>query len=92
MHNCIIGILHEGYHGKLATLENLKEHIAEKEAFNRSCDATGFVEVKVQEYTLKEYADRRRSTDMTPFLHCPECGARIDWKKIGEEEQNAETD
>ena len=36
-------------------------------------------------FTLKQYADRRRSTDLTRFSFCPDCGKRIDWKSIAEE-------
>ena len=36
-------------------------------------------------HTLKQYADRRRSTDLTRFSFCPDCGKRIDWKSIAKE-------
>ena len=42
-------------------------------------------ELYAKVFTLKQYADRRRSTDLTRFSFCPDCGKRIDWKSIAEE-------
>ena len=33
-------------------------------------------------YTMKDYADKRKSTNITRFEYCPHCGEKIDWKKI----------
>ena len=33
-------------------------------------------------YTLKDYSDRRKSTNITRFDYCPYCGEKIDWNKI----------
>jgi len=71
------------------TLDELKNHIEDQKEYNRSlrddpalCNCESLY-AKV--FTLKQYADRRRSTDLTRFSFCPDCGKRIDWKSIAEE-------
>ncbi len=39
-------------------------------------------------YTLKDYADRRKSTNLRRFEFCPICGKKIDWKKIKKEKED----
>lgn len=39
-----------------------------------------------KEYTLQDYADKRKSTNLIRFDFCPYCGRKIDWKKIKNEE------
>ena len=86
MADCIIGLLFETDYSELITLDELKCHIAERIAFNFECDKLGMSEIKYKEYTLKDYADRRRSTNLTRFEYCPDCGKKIDWKAIRENE------
>lgn len=33
-------------------------------------------------YTMSDYCDRRKSTDLTRFNYCPMCGKKIDWKAM----------
>lgn len=33
-------------------------------------------------YTMKDYIDRRKSTNITRFNYCPFCGEKINWKTI----------
>lgn len=33
-------------------------------------------------YTLEDYSDRRKNTNITQFDFCPFCGEKIEWKKI----------
>lgn len=71
------------------TLDELKNHIEDQKEYNRSLrdDPTlcSCLSLYVKVFTLKQYADRRRSTDLTRFSFCPDCGKRIDWKSIAEE-------
>lgn len=71
------------------TLDELKNHIEDQKEFNRSLRADpafrNCLDLYVKVFTLKQYADRRRSTDLTRFSFCPDCGKRIDWKIIAEE-------
>lgn len=61
---------------ELLTLAELKEHIEETKVFAEN----GRFEIKV--YTLADYADKRKNTDLHRFEFCPHCGKRIDWKAI----------
>lgn len=85
--DCVIGLLSFGYSNpELATLEKLKEYIAESIYYNETLvplyaqsDHNRF---KRKIWTLKDYADFRKSTNLTRFRYCPNCGMPIDWKKI----------
>ena len=33
-------------------------------------------------FSLNDYCDKRKSTDLTRFNYCPICGKKIDWKAI----------
>lgn len=85
-HRCVIGLLHHYEYSKLATLDDLKEHIADNIEFNRSLDADPLLrsakELRAKVWTLKSYGDWRKSTNLTRFRHCPECGATINWKQV----------
>lgn len=75
-----IGLLwtHEG--GRLVTLRELKEHIEDVKSLNRQLVLAGASARPV--YTLREYADFRRSTDLSRVRYCPYCGEKINWKEI----------
>ena len=83
---CIIGLLCNYERNRLITLEELKEHIAYNIEFNSSLDEDPILRnakhLRAKEWTLKDYADRRKNTDLTRFNNCPCCGATIDWKEI----------
>lgn len=89
--DCVIGLLDHGYdHPELATFDVLKNHIAESIYYNEilvpmyaQSDPNRF---KRKIWTLKDYADFRKSTNLTRFRYCPNCGMPIDWKKIGRAE------
>lgn len=75
-----IGILCDHECGRLVTLQGLKEHMQDIESLNRYLSLMGASALPV--YTLREYADFRRSTDLSRFRYCPECGEKINWKEI----------
>lgn len=87
--DCYIGVLHRYDYSSLVTLDELKQHIAEQRDYNRSLRADPALrdakDLYAKEFTLRQYADRRRSTDLTRFSYCPDCGKKIDWKSISEE-------
>ena len=68
-HECVIGMLYDFDDTDLVTLNELLEEI----------------DFQWCSYTLKDYADRRKSTNLTRFEFCPYCGKKIDWKKIKSE-------
>lgn len=66
---CYIGLWVDYHWNELITLDELKEEIEEKATI----------------YTINDYADRRKSTNLTRFNYCPYCGEKINWKCIKEE-------
>lgn len=85
-HECIIGLLYDdGYF--LIEVKELKEHIKEVKEYNQSLDEQEIKIFRAEEYTLKDYCDKRKSTNLTRFEFCPYCGKKIDWKKIKNEEK-----
>lgn len=83
-HECIIGVLYNYEDTDIVTTSELKLHIERQE---RLCDAyrnVGLSKPKV--WPLRDYADKRKRTDLTRFEYCPKCGKKIDWKTIREEE------
>lgn len=87
--DCIIGLLYHNDYSELVTLDRLKEHIEEQREYNRSLAVDPIFstapDLKVKCYTLQQYCDWRRSTDLHRFSYCPDCGAKIDWGKIKRE-------
>ena len=53
---------------ELITLDELKQEIENKSTI----------------YTLEDYADKRKSTNITRFEYCPFCGEKINWRSIKE--------
>lgn len=72
----IIGMIYDYDNTSLATLNELKEHIKHEE--------TQYIHFwrGHKPYTLIDYADKRKNTDLTRFNYCPNCGKEIDWKAI----------
>ena len=63
--------------GLITYLNNL-----EVKEYNKFVDEQGIASCRIKEYTLKDYCDKRKSTNLTRFEYCPYCGSKIDWKKI----------
>lgn len=91
-HECYIGLLYNDYfHSELITLIELKEHIEDNRRMNQyNIELYSKYNQKPKftrkVYTLKDYADKRKSTNLSRFEYCPYCGKRINWKKIKSEE------
>ena len=87
--NCIIGLLHHFDYSELVTLDELKDHIEDNKEFNKTLNDDPLLrdckELRAKIWTIKQYADKRKNTDLTRFDYCPTCGQLIDWKKIREE-------
>lgn len=86
-HECVIGLLYKGGDSELATLSELKEHVLDRVADNQTLRNLNIKNnwLYRQEWTLKDYADKRKSTNLTRFEYCPICGKKIDWKAIRRE-------
>lgn len=83
-HECIIGELYDDGL-RLVTLNELKKSIKEVKEYNQFLDQQGMLTFKIKEYNIRDYVDKRKSTNLTRFEFCPYCGKKIDWKKIKEE-------
>ena len=84
-HECVIGLLHLCDDSELTTVAHLRDHIEERVAHNCQLRELGLSRcswIYQKEWSLKDYCDRRRSTNLYRFQHCPECGKKIDWKRI----------
>ena len=85
-HNCVIGLLLAYEDTHLVTLDGLKEHIQENIRHNEWLDKDpvfrNHPEMKAKVTSLSDYADKRKSNDLTQFAFCPACGQKIDWKGI----------
>ena len=83
---CIIGLLHHVDYGELVTLEELEEHITDGIMYNVMLDSDPVLkdckEIRRKVWTLAEYADWRRNTNLQKFSYCPRCGNFIEWGKI----------
>ncbi len=92
-HECIIGMLSYSYDDtRLVTVNELLKNIqTDYNHYDYLCNL--YVQYNLDKpktpYTLKDYADRRKSTNLTRFEFCPYCGKKIDWKRIKNEEDNA---
>ena len=82
-HKCVVGLILDYDYPEipLVTLDKLKQHIEDTKAINRSLERL-YIFGKKMEFSLLDYADRRKATDFVRFDFCPECGRKIDWKTI----------
>ena len=91
-HRCKIGLLHHYEYSELVTLNALKAHIINQKEHNLMVERDPVLrnakELYVKAYELKDYGDRRKSTDLTRFDYCPYCGKNIDWCEIRKTEVN----
>ena len=76
---CYIGIKHDYEDTRLVTLKQLKDEIEWLQGRKESFAEYG---IKDKTYSLSDYCDKRKSTDLTQFNYCPLCGKKIDWKSI----------
>lgn len=80
-HECIIGLVYKMDDSDLVTLDGLKNHIEDNWDFNKFAVANGSP-LRHKVYTIPDYADGRKATNMRRFAYCPDCGRKIDWKQI----------
>ena len=82
---CYIGIINDYDNTDMTTLDGLKSHIKDrlelKQAFETDPLYVGYNH-GIKGWTLADYCDKRKNTDLTRFEYCPICGRKIDWKAI----------
>lgn len=86
-HECVVGLLHHCEESELATVSLVKEHIVARTEHNIQLRALGIESdwLYKKEWSLRDYADKRKNTNLTRFDYCPECGNKIDWGAIRKE-------
>ena len=70
---CLIGVYYDYEDTKLVTFDNLVREARESERLGISA------------YSLKDYLNKRKNTNLHRFLYCPECGEKIDWNELKEQ-------
>ena len=82
---CCIGIINDYDNTGVTTLYGLKCHIKDqlelKQTFEKDVLFKDYNH-GIKGWTLADYCDKRKSTDLTRFNYCPLCGKKIDWKAI----------
>lgn len=75
MNSCehYIGIWYEYEESYLVTLDKLKEFEKDGSPFG--------------DWTLDDYLNKDKETNLTRFDYCPKCGKMIDWEKLREQER-----
>ena len=89
-HEYIIGLLHYSDYPDLVTLYELEQHIQKSIKENERLDEYPFLRDSPGLYnklyhkwlSMRDYADKRKHTDLTRFDYCPVCGKKINWADI----------
>ena len=69
----------------MVTVGELKSHIRDELEFKHIIEKDEMwkgYNYGIKGWTLADYCDKRKSTDLTRFNYCPLCGKKIDWKAI----------
>ena len=84
-HECFVGIINDYDHTEMVTLNELKHHIQDtSELIEALKKGELFKDIiyGCRAWTLVDYCDKRKTTDLSRFEYCPACGKKIDWKTI----------
>lgn len=85
-HECIIGMLNGYECSDLVTLYELKKHIQKNIEWNERLEEDPSLRKISHLYkkwlSMRDYADKRKLTDLTRFDYCPVCGKKINWEDI----------
>ena len=83
-HECFIGIYYTDDASDMVTLSALKNYIKARIEYNVYLKDLGIASCWLykKEWSLRDYADKRKSTNLSRFDYCPMCGKKIDWAVI----------
>lgn len=89
-HKCIIGQYHDNMIDSLITLNGLLYYVngdmeLEFEKIASLDPVYSSIYHSYKHYTMNDYLDKRKSTNLRRFEYCPDCGKKIDWKKMRED-------
>ena len=84
---CVIGIINYEEYYDLATVAELEHLVEYRIEFNKRVRSEyGEIDdLLYKEWSLADYFDRRKSTNLTRFDYCPFCGKKIDWRWLKRE-------
>lgn len=68
-------------YAELAAAEDVAKDIINDTEYNDVINKWGYTQLK-KIFSPKQYTDFRCSTNLERFKYCPECGEKIDWKKV----------
>lgn len=87
--NCVIGVLTGDNSGRLMTFPSLLKHIERQRELNGMYTSNkakvvldGMVKSPIEVYSLEDYMEGRKHTDMFRFSCCPICGYPLDYKEM----------
>ena len=80
-----IGFLYDFDDTKAVTFQGLKDHIKRLKEVEVYFKETSGYERKFCAYTMQDYLDQRKSTNLIRFKFCPFCGEKIDWAMMRKE-------
>lgn len=87
-HDCLIGLYYHSEYSEFVTLKRLQALIEDTKEYNNMLRRDPLLysakELYKKEWALKDYADKRKSTNLTRFNYCPVCGNKISWKILKE--------
>ena len=81
-HDCYIGLRNDYENTDIVTLEELKMYIETEQKLAEQHKDSDWWQSILCKYTLDDYGDMRKSTNLTRFRYCPMCGKKIEWKQI----------
>lgn len=88
---CIIGILYDYDNTNTVTASGLRRWLSDRiECHQNALNDPVWNKYSDQfktPYSLKNYVDKRCSTNLARFTYCPVCGKRIDWKSLYTDEE-----
>lgn len=88
-------VIHDGSLSLFCTVDDVKREIVARREHNVKYPEPTLVNYgwdsgwvyPVQEYSWEEYMNLKKDFPLLKFKFCPECGAKIDWKKLREGEK-----
>lgn len=80
MHECIIGLARSYEDNDFITMSDLLDCYRHPES--------NYSAINPKHYSLNDYLDRRKNTNLYQFNFCPECGKEINWKDLRNEAKN----
>lgn len=90
MHNHIIGLFYDCEETDIVTLEQLKEKVEEIKETNDYIRKYNLCERVYTYENLEDFLDSRKVTSFKRFNYCPECGEKINYRKIRKDNKQHE--